>query len=422
MATSLKEALSIAGVDLTPEEELQEQEEREAKHRLKKEMSRPTEEFDLKAYAKVPFERKKYQLDPTPDLIELPGGTSTTQVVALLNGNKDAYLIWCADTYQMWLAPSKLCLDTNFIWRQDLEIISVNDPNLDKFVMDRIAIVNPGIISRKRCYILDNPAAETYEVYYESNYPSLRYGKATPNGMFIHSYNNRFHRDMAIMELDQLYSDSSKKKASDLTKKELKANEAIIVSDGAWMQNVCSYSFYYLDSMGLTKQTQAMLPSEVDQAVLISEISGAYAALKMCYDRKKTRVKYYYDNTSILNVFRNRKTEYIREIVDYKKLLEDMNSAGFQVEFIELHPKTGEDRVNANKALMFFHNYCDKECREMCDVFAREYTTSAIQDSSTGKSYADVKKEYAPKGRPGQSGNGGQNNSRNGNNRYGRRF
>lgn len=35
---------------------------------------------------------------------------------------------------------------------------------------------------------------KTRETTYE-----LKYGKATPNGSFIHSYANRFERDMAIL-------------------------------------------------------------------------------------------------------------------------------------------------------------------------------------------------------------------------------
>lgn len=427
--TTLKDALQNAGVNLTPEEELEEQEQRELKHRLKTILERPKEEVSLIAITEEPFERKKYQKDPTDDLLKVPAGLShvgfTTWLVSIAPEAKTGYIIWCADTLDTWIAPTKLCLDQNFIYRSDLEICEYGDPEAAWSFYDKTgANVNPGFVSRKTCYLVDNPAAETYEVYYDSTYLAQKYGKTTPNGMFPHKYMNRFHRDMAIMELDQLYTSAGQHDAKNLVKKNLGPKDAIVVSDGCFMKNACASSCYYLDNVTLIHMTQGLIPTEPEQAVLISELSGAMNALKLCYMNKKTNITYYYDNTSIVNVFRNRKTEYIEEVKAYKELVDKMDKEGYSIVYVELHPKTGEERIDANKALMFFHNYCDKSCEEMINIFTKDYRSIAQSDDSKGKSYKQVREEFKPKGRPGQGGNGRgvQNNSRNGNNSYGRRF
>ena len=422
----------MENVDVLPEED----NDREANHRIKGEVKRPDKEVDLKRFAKVPFERKKVQLDPTSDLVEIQAASSYADVLEICAGQaKDGdekYLIWCGDTQQMWFAPNKACLDANFIWRDDLEIISFSESEeaeVDRFVSNRIKLANPGIKTRKKCYILDNPAGEMYEVYYDPTYPSMQYGKATPNGMFIHCYDNRFHRDMAIMKLDKLYEENSVKTAQKLLKRQLGDDEAIIVSDGAYLHNCITSSFYYIDNKKIRHTSIATEASEVDQSVLTSEINGAYEALMACYVAGKKNIRYYYDNTSILNVFKNRKTEYIEEIKEYKSLVEKMYNEGFAIEFIELHPKTGDDRDTTNVALMFFHNYCDKACREISDIYKKDYVKIAQSDNKRGKDYGRLKQEFRPKGRPGQSngnnrpgGGYNNNNSRNGNNRYGKRF
>ena len=353
-------------------------------------------------------------------LQEVESGTSDWEAKVGASG----YIIWCADTNQVWFAPTKDCLDANFIYRTDLEISEFTGSKvaIDK-IKSYVSEFRPGIITRKTCYILDMPGMESYEVYYKSNYPSLKYGKATPNGSFIHSYANRFERDMAILELDKLYSGASKDDARKMTKAELKPHEAIVISDGAWLKEQCSSSVWYLDSVSAINLTEGIVPSDTEQAVLIAELRGAINALQLCYVKKKKKITYYYDNTSILNIFKNRKTEYIAEVVEYKELLEKMASESYSVKFIELHPKTGEDRDNDNHALMFFHNDCDSMCRKMADIFKKDYKSFAASDDKDGKTYQQVKDEFKPKGRPGQSnGRKPGGNYSNGNNRYGKRY
>lgn len=424
---TMKEALAKANIPMTPEEEWKDQERRKWKHRGRTVLERPKEEVKLHKLSEEPFERKKYQSDPTPDLIEIPAALDKKQLFDLVEScNEDSYIIWCNNTMQTWLAPTQLCLDQNFIYRYDLDIVKYSDPDsVWDFYESRGHVVNPGMCSCKVCYILDSPAEESYEVYYNSNYPLLKYGKTTPNGMFIHKCRDRFYRDMKIMELDKLYDESSATRAAEMTKKELTAKEAIVISDGCFMRNVCTSAYYYLDNVSLIKMTQGIIPTEPDQAVLISEIAGATSALQMCRIKGKKKITYYYDNTSIMNVFRNRKMEYVQEIVEYKQLVEEMTQEGYDIKFVELHPKTGEDREDTNKALMYFHNYCDKECQDMARIFSKDYRSIAISDDSEGKTFKQVKKEFAPKGRPKNGGNGNkgvQNNSANGNNRWGRKM
>lgn len=424
---TMKEALAKANIPMTPEEEQKERESRKTKHRGHTVLERPKEEVKLHKLSEEQFERKKYQSDPTPDLIEIPAALDKRQLFDLIEScSEDSYIIWCNNTMQTWLAHTQLCLDQNFIYRHDLDIIKYSDPDsVWGFYESRGYVVNPGMCSCKVCYILDSPAEEHYEVYYNSNYPLLKYGKTTPDGMFIHKCRDRFYRDMKIMELDRLYDESSATRAAEMTKKELTAKEAIVISDGCFMRNVCTSAYYYLDNVSLIKMTQGIIPTEPDQAVLISEIAGATSALQMCRIKGKKKITYYYDNTSIMNVFRNRKMEYVQEIVEYRQLVEEMTQEGYDIKFVELHPKTGEDREDTNKALMYFHNYCDKECQDMARIFSKDYRSIAISDDSEGKTFKQVKKEFAPKGKPKNGGNGNkgvQNNSANGNNRWGRKM
>ena len=388
MSVTLKDVLVAS--DSLPEVE---------EHRIKNEkVARPTEEVDLLSVSKESIYAQRTQLDPTKDLITIDRvfnslDEMTSSGCIAMNG----YLVWCARTEETWFAPTKLCIDQNFIYREDLEIFTVD--NLEsawQWHAERGNKVNYGVNHCKKCYILDNPGNETYEVYFDSNYPALRYGKSTPQGCVVHQYPNRFHRDMAILRLDELYSNSSNKRAGELTTRKFAPNEAIIISDGAWMREVCSFAYVYLDDRSVIQCVEGTMPTEPDQAVLIAEISGAYSALKRCVDNRKSVITYYYDNTSILNVFKNRKTEYIEEVKRYKDLLTRMDTLGYKVTFVELHPKTGEDRADDNKALTFFHNRCDSLCREMSDIVKKDYKAFAVnnkpKDSKPAKTVIEESK------------------------------
>lgn len=378
-------------------EKLEALEEQQPLHRTKTVKERPEMEIDLQSVSKESREVSKTQKDPTDDLVEITSGLEDVTEIA---GYKSGYLIWCNDTKQTWYAHDQLCLNKNFIYRDDLEIIEITEEvNIAEWYLKRGGNCKRGIITSKVCRILDNPANETYEVYYDSNYPTVKYGKATPRGCFILKFENRFHRDMKILELDNLYTYSSFKKAGKFTAKQLGKNEAIIISDGAWMKESCSSSFVYLDNLSVIRQTEGFLPTEETQAVLIAEIKGAYNALMMCKARGKKQITYYYDNTSILNVFLNRKTEYIEEVKEYKQLLEELHTSGFKINFVEIHPKTGEDRDEENKALMLFHNMCDDDCKMMASLYSKDYKSYATQGNKDGKTFSTVKEEMDAKNR-----------------------
>lgn len=351
-------------------------------------IERPNDEVSLLAIDDRPKVIIKSQKDPTDDLVLLKRGEE-----AVLPEHCDGgYVVWCADTEETWYAPDKQCLDANFIYRDDLEIVPVEDEiQAQEFVMSKNKDLLPGVITRKTCYVLDNPGTESYEVYYDPSYPAQRYGKSTPQGTFVHQYKNRFYRDMAILALDESYTKSSVKAAKEFIKKQLKDNEAIIVSDGAAIENTIGHAFFYIDSSCLTKVSEATFPSDENQKVLISEVNGAYRALSMCAERKKKYITYYYDNTSILNVFKNRKTEYIEEIKRYKDLCATMTDKGYVINFVEIHPKTGENRAAENAALMYFHNTCDGMCREIIDVFSRDFTQRAMLGNRNGQSIKDIR-------------------------------
>lgn len=368
----------------------------ETLHRSNTPKKRPDEEVTLLAVSEESGVFHKSSKDPTEDLVEITSHLTGEDVEIITHGT--GYLIFCEWSAQMWYAPTKLCLDQNFIYRDDIEIFEVSDVEVAlRWVNECLDDVNFKIVTSKVCYVLDNPCNETYEVYHDSNYAALKYGKSTPQGCMVHRYPNRFHRDMAILEFDNLYANSSAKVAGKFTAKPFTAREAIIVSDGAWMKEQATFSFFYLDDKSVIHCTEGCIPSEPDQAVLIAEINGAYWALKKCMERAKGDITYYYDNTSILNVFKNRKTEYIEEVKRYKELLEKMHNMGYKINFVELHPKTGEHRDTDNKALQLFHNRCDAACRDMADLCKKDYRAHASNGSKDGKQFSKVYEESKPK-------------------------
>ena len=142
---------------------------------------RPTEEVQLGSVSKESVKYAKTQKDPTPELEEYP-----TQ----LNGYhlpSTGYLIWCEWSQQMWYAPTKLCLDQNFIYRDDIEILDIEAcESAQAWYLSKTINVEQGVCPSRKCYILDNPGVEQYEVYHESNYPSLKYCFSTTKGCFVH--------------------------------------------------------------------------------------------------------------------------------------------------------------------------------------------------------------------------------------------
>lgn len=352
---------------------------------------RPSEEYQLEALiTDTPVESRRDVAEPTPDLQTLKKGSEIEITKDMIGG----YLVWCANTEETWFAPTRLCLNQNFIYREDLEILLVEDvETASAWAHERNDSLMPGLVTRKTCYILDNPGIEKYEVYFDPCYPAQQYGKCSPQGTTVRQYRNRFQRDIAILELDIKYSKASAKSASNMVQQELAEDQAIIVSDGAFIHNNSSCSFYYLDNESVVKSSECARPSDKDQGVIIAEINGAYRALSMCFNRRRTNITYYYDNTSIVASLSSKRMDSIPEVRRYRKLLERMDGLGYKIEFVEIHPKRGATRDAENKALMYFHNSCDSECRVMADLFHRNYRGHAAGNPKSGKNYKAIKKD-----------------------------
>lgn len=333
------------------------------------------------------------KLEHRNDLIEIQSDPSSID----FHIKNHAYCVFCKDTAQMWFAPTENCLNRNFIYRDDLIIKYVRlNEEVAEFWNVHMTALGTGVVLRKSCYILDIPMNETYEVYYQSDYPTTRYGAATPKGASVIKCRDRFHRDAVILQLENKYANSSMKSAGEYTGREFEKDEAIIVSDGAWWKEKIASSVFYLDSDSVIHFTEGGLPSDAKQGIIIAEIKAATNALSLCYQHRKRKITYYYDNTNILNVFKNTRTEYIPEIKEYKRLCEKMYKYGYEINFVELHPKTGENRDVENKALMYFHNQCDAACSSMCDLVKKDYKMFAANGNVKGKYYKEVRQVKNP--------------------------
>lgn len=428
MSTTLKEALSKIDIPLSEEEIQSDMDALINKHRSKNVLERPQSQVELKSMLPYDFEPRKEQRDPTEDLVILPRVVNELHRdmfnKADMEDGQPGFVIYCSWSEDTWFCPTRKCLDTNFIYRNDIDIYEVEDDELAyQTAVKLTGDLYPGVVPKKVCYVLDDPGNETYEVYYDVNFPKAKYGKTTPNGMFIHRYANRFHRDMFILEIDAYYSNSSSKQAGKLVSKGYDVDEAIIISDGCWLRNSCASSFVYLDKTDVVSQTRGFLPSEPEQSVLIAEIVAAMDAIRYAVNRDKKNITLYYDNSSIINVFRNRRMEYLPEIVEYKQLLTSLSDTSISLTFTDIHPKSGENREEENKALMYFHNMCDRSCREMTEVFKKDYRSIASNGSKVGDSVTGVVNKFKPKGKPGTpTGRMPKSNVRTGNNKSGRRF
>lgn len=403
MSVTLKDLMEMKGLKLEDvvAESKEEENNKEDLHRVKK-VERPSTRAELLSIYKDSDEYVRSSKDHTEDLLFVDKSVRYYQL-----NDENGYFILDVNTNLLWYAHDEICLNKNFIYRGDLIIKSNKDEDILDWIEGNLEISSKTVKSKK-CYILDNPANETYEVFYEPTYPLVNYGKPTPQGCIVHMYANRFYRDIAILELDEMYSNSSLKEAGKFTGKKLKDDEVIIISDGCYAKESCASTFFYIDNAITTKCVTGFLPSDMQQAVLVSEIKSAYNALQMCLLNKKKKITYYYDNSSIVNVFKNRKTEYIVEIKEYKELVDTLYINGYSINFVELHPKTGEDRDKENKALLKFHNICDSECYSMTDLYSRSYADYAANGNTDGKGLKKIKEEE--KARVGRSKNSNQNN------------
>lgn len=386
-------------------------------HSLKK-LKRPSEVLDLKSIRSEFIEISKQDYNATPELIEVdiscsdPVQKTETQVYG-----DGSFLIQDINTKQVWIAPNELVLNNNFIYREDIDIFKISNEDEFRKTLQVMLEAHPfGVKPSRVCYILDNPVLECITPYYNSASVLQMYGVSTPRGCFIHKYPNRFIRDMAILKMNKKYTTASKRDIK-LLSKDLKPNQAIIVSDGAFLKNISANSMFYIDDKSIISMQEATIPSIPEQSVLISEIKGAINALSMCVAKNKRDIIYYYDNTSIVNCFNNKKLEYIDEVRDFKELIRALASSNFNVYFKEVHPKNIQDDeenddelLAERKGIKYFHNLCDDRCTEAAQIFNRGYKELISTNVEKGLTLADLIEKDKPKKVYGKSNN---NNNRN---------
>ncbi len=360
-------------------------------------VQRPENEVHLKSLLEDKMERVESQQGPTKELIWLPRCATQEEVEYIIHNaaidfNHVVYYVYAINTEESWVCPTKRCLDQNFIYRNDLIVKECKSLSvLCSTYLSCTRSLKPNVVTRKKCYILDNPANETYEVYYDTDYVVKNYGKSTPRGMYIHAYADRFLRDMAILQLDNTYTNSSVKKAGELIARNYAPDEAIIISDGAFIREAVTCTYIYLDDKSVIRMSEGTVATNEKLGVTIAELSGAYNALMMCKQRSKKRITYYYDNVAIVDVFRRKRLDDVTEVKRYKELCEELYNAGCTINFVEIHPKTGENRDVDNRALIYFHNSCDSACTEIADVFKKDYKTIATSGRTNGRTYSHVR-------------------------------
>lgn len=270
-------------------------------------LKKPEELIELQAVYEECEAYQKTEKDKTDDLIELETGLDLDSLRDIIgykdDENCDWYLVFDTNTKYSYLAKDLVCLNKNFVYRGDVEIITCKSiSEVVERYMETSGKYTHGCMPRFGCYILDNPSIEKYEVYYDSNYPKMQYGLATPKGCAIHKYKDRFHRDMAILELDILYSQASKIRAREFTKMELKPNEAIIVSDGAYLKNACLCAIFYIAADQIMKLSVGFLASDETQSS--KELSCILSNINYRVNTKKDIAGYYiYSDTETYSEF-----------------------------------------------------------------------------------------------------------------------
>lgn len=358
-------------------------------------VERPTEAVQLLAVHEDDAEVEKYVLDDkTTDLITLPYGKAKDYLEILDKVTGAGFIIHDIYSKETWYAPDNICLNKNFVFREDVRIVQVKDKQeaLDTWFTFNEGIVPSRLYSRFK-YILDDPAAGTYWPFSSSDYVSKHYGKPVLEGTVIHKCKNRFQRDSLILMLEQKYTSESEKDVREIGKTELSDDEAIIVSDGSSKESTVSYCYYYMDNKSILRQSGCCtLVDDAKCTSSIAEIIGGLNAIKQCVAQGKHVIKYYFDNSVIINVFKSHKLDGIPEIKEYKNFLSQLNAEGYEISFCDLHPKTDKQKYKLNKALTYLHNSCDSECVVMAKMHYRNYTRKAMTDDSKGNSLSRIVK------------------------------
>lgn len=355
-------------------------------------ITKPEHYVELKALHEDSKEVTNMEItDKTDDLVVLPFGKQLGYEDILSTKLGKGYIIHDMYSKETWYAPNEVCLNKNFVYRGDVRIVTVNCAEEAERVWHTFNDdLDYGKQPSKAKYILDDPSSETYWPYSSSDYVPKNYGKSVLEGTVNHKFSNRFQRDCVILALEKKYSTESIKDAREFIADEFGDNEAIIVSDGSSQGDKISYTYYYIDAENVLMQSGCCAPKESKPSATIAEIVGAYYAIKQCVDRGKTKIRYYFDNGAIIDIFRTSKNDRIPEIKVYKEYLKDIFESGVEVEFCDLHPKTATKKYKLSKALTFLHNSCDTECKMIARLYSKGYAKKAIQDDSKGKPLKSV--------------------------------
>lgn len=320
------------------------------------------------------------------------------------NELKDTYpnsgfLVMCEWSMDCWLAATPEILNSNFIYQDDLCIREYNSMDQLQEIWDKSVFseVNDGTRYSKKCYILDHKVTESYECYYDPSYPMIQYGAATPLGMNVLKFPNRFVRDEYILQLNDRYQRISLSSLNKLSHDSIPYDTAIVISDGSYNNGSCASSFWYIDSKTISQHTGGFVPTSVSSGALIAEVNGVREALFYAMFKRKTNIICYFDNLGIVNLLSTKKHDTIREVRDYKQYLEYLDSKGVSIEFRDIHPKTG-DYEDLNKALGYLHSRCDRSCTDMTLLNTERYVQVACTDNHKGKSYKQFKKNLQAKG------------------------
>lgn len=345
-------------------------------------LERPSKEVDLASMLSDYLGVKRTKWGITEDLIvvdiNLSDPVDKTEVPEYKGFE---YLIQDKNTHLIYIAPTERVLNNNFIYREDLDIVRLESKDdYENIIGDMLSEYPRGKKCRTACYILESTVLESYTPYYNHEAVIQKFGVTTPKGYTIRRYVDRFERDRGILELEQKYSSTSFKEAGKLLKLNLSPNEAVIISDGSNVKNVISCSVCYIDNSSFINLTECTLPSNPSQAVLLSEIKGATNALNMCLAKGKTKVTYYYDNTSIVNCFNNKRLGGVSEVKAFKELVVSLMSKGYDINLLEIHPKTqqADEEVNnklaeERKGLKYLHSFCDGMCTKVSQLYLDGY-------------------------------------------------
>ena len=155
-------------------------------------IEKPTKAVQLLAAHEDEAEVKKYVLDDkTDDLVTLPYGKTKDCFEVLNKVIGPGFIVYDIYSKETWYAPDIICLNKNFVFREDVRIVQVENKQeaVDTWLTFNEDIAPSRLYSRFK-YILDDPAAGTYWPFSSPDYVPKHYGKPILQGTVIHKSKN----------------------------------------------------------------------------------------------------------------------------------------------------------------------------------------------------------------------------------------